>query len=174
MSSTRGRGPTTDSQFPQADSLGRVLDVIAASCSGPRVDEEELGRIFGITARQGFYYANAAVWLGMTYKIGGWIRPTGLGCRINGMDDEADRLGCLAEAVVGKPVFAEAARHLAAFGELPDLAAVTSWVRAEDNKVNDQTAQRRAQTVVSWIGKIHEQSPEVIEALAPARAARFA
>lgn len=174
MNAGRGRAPVDESQFPQADSLTRILDVLAASCAGPKVDEAELGRIFGITERQGFYYGNAAAWFGLVYKSGGWIRPTGLGSRINAMDDEGDRFRVLAETVVAKPVFSEAARHLAAFGQTPEPSEITAWVRAEDRKVNDRTAARRADTVIRLLNAISEQSPGVIDALVPERVARFA
>lgn len=172
--STRGRTPVNDQQFPQADNLSRILDVLATSCSGPKVDEVELGRVLGITPRQGYYYANAAGWVGLTLKFGGWIRPTGAGQRLNALGDEGDRIRGLADMVLAKPVFSEVARHVAAFGAAPSVGDVADWVRAEDGKVNDETAGRRAQTVLSWIGRIQAEAPEAIEALAPAAAARVA
>lgn len=158
--------------FPQANSLPRLLDVLAAACHSPKLDEGVLAGMFGITERQGSYYYGAAHYVGLVYKRGGWIKATAEGDRVNAIQDEAARRDAVFGAILELPVFDEAGRHLAEFGELPSAEAVSDWVRGADAKVNHTTAARRADTVLSWIGMIRRESPERIEALAPAPPAR--
>ena len=155
--------------FPQADSLTRLLDVLASACHQPKLDENVLAEQFGITPRQGAYYFSAATYVGLTYKRGGWIKPTPDGERINAISDEGNRRAAVFDMILTLPVFGEAALHAAAYGRLPAAEDVAAWVRLEDRKVNDVTATRRAETVLAWIGLVQKEAPEAIEALAPAR-----
>jgi hypothetical protein len=154
--------------FPQADSLSRLLDVLAAACHSPKLDEEVLAQQFSITPRQGAYYHSAAAYVGLTYKRGGWIKPTPEGERINAISDETGRRMAVFDVILTLPVFGDAARHAATTGELPRACDVTSWVRMEDHKVNETTATRRAETVLAWIGLILKEAPAALEAMAPA------
>ena len=151
--------------FPQADSLPRMLDVLALAGRNPKLDENSLAEIFGITPRQGSYYYAAAAYVGLTYKRGGWIKPTQAGEGVNRIQDEEARRSAVFEMVMELPVFREAAIHAAEYGCLPPVEELTAWVMAEDSKVNATTAARRAETVDSWIRLVMREAPDVIAEL---------
>lgn len=177
MSATRGRAipiPVAGANaFPQADSLPRLLDVLAAAAHSPRLDEAVLAEQFSVTQRQGSYYASAATYCGLVYKRGGYIKPTVAGDRINGIADQAERRAAVFDIVLTLPVFSEVALHVAEHGCPPDAADVTQWVRTEDAKVNHTTAARRAETALAWIAMVHRERPEKLEELRPASAMRM-
>ncbi len=152
--------------FPQADSLPRLMDVLAAAAHSPKVDESVLATTFSITPRQGSYYYSAALYVGLVYKRGGWIKPTEDGARINAIEDLAERRAAVFELVLKLPVFQETASHLAEYGEMPAAPDVTEWVKGEDSRVNHTTATRRAETVLAWVGMVQKNNPELIDALA--------
>ena len=167
-----------DNAFPQADSLVKLIDVAVAAAHTPHVDEASLAETFGVTSRQGSYYASAAMHVGLVYKRGGYIKPTPAGQKICAMTDEQDRRTAVAVLVLELPVFREAAQHAVTYGKPPPLEELAAWVRAEDAKVNDVTAGRRAQTVVAWVNSIMEHTPDALEpiraAMAPAPGMRAA
>jgi hypothetical protein len=160
--------------FPQADSLPRLLDVLALAAYQPKVDESVIAEQFGLSARQGAYYFSAAAYVGLVYKRGGWIKPTPDGARINAMSDHVEQRSAVFDMVVQLAVFSQAARHLSGFGELPPLEEVSQWVRDEDQKVNDTTASRRANTVLSWIEMVHAECPQTIDCLSAPPLSRMA
>lgn len=157
--------------FPQADSLPRLLDVLAAACHSPKLDESVLAESFGITPRQAAYYYSAANYVGLTYKRGGWIKPTVEGDAVNRIPEQQDRRTAVFAMILKLPVFEDVARSLAEFGEMPPLFLVTEWVATEDRKVNPITASRRAETALNWIRSIRDEAPDQIEALEPVRMA---
>ena len=153
--------------FPQADRPDRVLEVLDAVCRGP-LDDAKLGQEFGIHPRQGRYYADAAGYLGLVRFSGGYWRPERKGAELNSLADDDARYRIVGDIVVELPVFRDVARHLAMSGQLPSVEDVEEWIQGEDPKLNHETANRRAQTVLSWISNVSENSPEVIADLAPA------
>lgn len=169
MASSVGRRVTApapgDNAFPQADSLTRLIDVVMAAAHTPHVDENSLAETFSLTPRQGAYYASAATHVGLVYKRGGWIKPTVAGERISAMADEVDRRTAVAALVLELPVFREAAQHAVAHGAPPPAEELAAWVRAEDPRVNEVTASRRANSVVSWVKSIMQHTPAALEPL---------
>jgi hypothetical protein len=164
-SRVRTQPARASNSFPQADSLNRLLHVLHAAHEIRNLDEGVLAERFGVTPRQGAYYYSAAVYVGLVYKRGGWIKPTSAGEAMCKLPDEA-RQAVMFDMILELPVFCEAACHLANHGFAPDAADVAEWVRAEDSAVNEVTAARRAETVLSWVGGIQARAPETIEALA--------
>jgi hypothetical protein len=139
--------------------------VLDAARDVRNLDEGVLAERFGVTARQGAYYYAAAAYVGLVYKRGGWIKPTSAGdamCRL----PERARQAVTFDMILELPVFREAACQLASNGVAPDAAEVAEWVRTEDPAVNEVTAARRAETVLSWIDGIRARAPEAIEGLA--------
>jgi hypothetical protein len=152
-----------DWPFPQADRVERLFGVVEMVCHGP-VDDTGIAAAYDIDPRQGAYYSNAAAFLGFITNRGGLWRPTADGQALNAADDET-RCRRIGEKILDKAVFREAAVHLAAYGELPPVEEIMDWVRADDRKLNSVTAERRAQTVHSWVSAVAEAAPDMIAAL---------
>lgn len=168
MANATGRaGQYQDRIFPQANNLTTVIDLVAAACHSPRLDEAEFAAMFGIEPRQGAYYFSAAERLGLAYKRGGWIKATPAGERINAMGREGDRRLAIYALILKLPVFQEAAAYAADNGCLPTQAELAAWVRKEDPKVNHTTGARRAQTVANWIREILAEAPELLPSTEP-------
>jgi hypothetical protein len=133
--------------FPQADDLSKIIDVTELLAAGPQ-DKSGIAERFDVDPRQGDYYGNSAVWLGLAEKYPGNFQATELGKEFAKLDSSS-RLARLADLVTKMPIFHEAADEFAN-GNQPDLNEITRLVK-NDFKLSKVTAKRRALTVRSWI-----------------------
>jgi hypothetical protein len=150
--------------FPQADSLDRIVDLLVV-CQQKKMDADLLAAEFGIVQRQAIYYYTAANYLDLAYLSGGWMRPTEDGRKILALP-ENDRVAAIGHIVLSQPVFSDVAQMYMEQGHMPEESEIASLIQSADSAVNQTTANRRAKTVKSWIEKIQEVAPEVLESIA--------
>lgn len=138
--------PPAGIPFPQADDLTKVIDVTDILASTP-ADKDQIAERFQVDPRQGDYYANAAVWIGLAEKSGGRFQLTKHGHRFNKLS-RVKRIAELASLLAEMPGFAEAISE-AAKGNSLDVDEIAKII----HKVygyGGTTPSRRALTVRSW------------------------
>ena len=133
--------------FPQADDLSKIIDVVEVLTSGAE-DKFGIAEKFDVDPRQGDYYGNGAIWLGLAQKSNGLYRSTQSGAEFSSLD-RSKRLARLGEIVSAMPVFHEAATERVRAGQV-DLDKISqSLIRRFG--FSQSTGERRALTVRSWI-----------------------
>jgi len=142
-----------DVPFPQADDLSKIIDVTELLSAGPQ-DKSGIAERFDVDPRQGDYYGNSAVWLGLAEKYAGNYRATRHGEEFARLD-RSRRLARLAELVTKMPVFNRAAKEYVKGNPL-DLNEIASFVM-KDFELSESTGERRALTVRSWIQWLSSQ-----------------
>ena len=105
---TKSGKPPLDIPFPQADTLGLVIDTITFCESEPK-DTAQVAEQFGIDVRQGEYYCNAAAWLGFLEREGGKFHATDLGRKFS-QGNRFQRFEMLFSQIASLPVFRNAVR----------------------------------------------------------------
>jgi DNA adenine methylase len=159
VSRREDRGPPPGAPFPQADSFGRVVDLLGVLRAG-ELAPEEVTRRYGFVKRQTDYYLNACAWLGLAEKLGDGHGKRDCFWRLTGAGAEAMSLGpgkkrlALASAVLARPVYNEAWRLCADGGAVPDHGTVMEIIRTYAPKLSDETVKRRSHTVRSWLGTL--------------------
>jgi hypothetical protein len=138
--------------FPQANSLGRVVNLLGALMEG-ELFPEEVARRYRFDRRQASYYLSACAWLGLAERggeSGGPWRLTSDGVRAMSLPEAEMRLA-VAEAIVSRPVFNEIWSFACVTGKVPGNNHVT-WTMAMDAPgMSASTQERRSTTVKSWI-----------------------
>lgn len=145
--SPRTTAAPKDVPFPQADDLSKIIDVTELLSAGPQ-DKSGIAERFDVDPRQGDYYGNSAVWLGLAEKYAGNYQATELGKDFAKLDSSS-RLARLAELVTRMPVFNQAAKEFVRGNPLDpnEIARVVM----KDFGLSESTGKRRAVTVGSWI-----------------------
>lgn len=141
--------------FPQADDLSKVIDVAELLSGGP-ADKTEIGERFDVDPRQGDYYGNAAVWVGLAEKSGPEFRLTREGAAF-AKANRSDRLVWLAKRICQLPVFSETARTFLAEKDF-DTDEIARLI-AKHTSLMSSTPSRRALTVRAWIEWLAHQLP---------------
>jgi hypothetical protein len=145
--SSRVAPAPTGIPFPQADDLSKIIDVVEVLSSGAE-DKFGIAEKFDVDPRQGDYYGNGAIWLGLAEKTNGLYNATQRGSELSSLD-RSKRLARVGEIVSSMPVFHEAATERVRTGQV-DLEKIS---RALVRKfgLSESTGDRRALTVRSWI-----------------------
>lgn len=135
--------------FPQADNLARVIDTIDLVSRG-FTSKEDISEAWAYDERQGDYYSNAAVYLGMLKREG----RNGFSLTENGRYfsqlSARQRIQLLAEQALKHPVFYESAASLVKRDACPDLEQISEWI-AYYSTLSGTTPRRRAVTVLNWL-----------------------
>ena len=108
----------------------------------------QLAEWWGYDVRQGNYYAAAAAWLGFISRSGDKRELTPLGKKFLDASRPA-RFPILFAAVAATPVFREAIRRNLEGKPMP-VREIAELIQAKGYS-NRTTANRRAQTVISWL-----------------------
>lgn len=145
--------------FPQADSLDRMFDALSFICEGKaKRDDGDIAQYLGVHIRQARFYAGALAFLGLARDSGGYWLPTPLGRGVNDATT-LKAMGMIAEQLTKISIFSEAIVHEREFDEPPSVETLRVWIMNENPRLNEETATRRAHTVVSWVQKFRDFLP---------------
>jgi hypothetical protein len=138
--------------YPQADDLDKVLDLVAKVDTGTSI-KQEIADAFEFDERQGDYYANAAIYLGLVKREGRRFDLTALGDQYLRLRSRAQRSGLIVRQLLMRPTFRTVFYRLRECGF--DIDQISNHQIAEIIRVNTPlggaTPARRAQTVRSWL-----------------------
>jgi hypothetical protein len=148
--------------FPQADDLEKVILTVEMLTGGPAT-KFDIAQKFDVALdpRQGDYYGNAAVWLGLAERMGKenpGFRIAKLGSAFVGMT-RIKRLVELARIVCNKPIFSDVTRDILSGIDVETAGIAKLIEKTLKEKLSEDTKQRRAVTVKSWVSWLAKQLP---------------
>ena len=156
--------------FPQADNFLRVLDAIKnlknmtkeiSDESGLEYDlpeypkSSELAQFYGMANRQGAYYGDALVYLGIAERVKGRYQFTKLGEKVS-KEGTNERIRLLIQSLLQRPVFRKAFVHYIDYGDVDREYLIMLIRKYVPTIQSDVTRGRRAQTVKAWIEWLKE------------------
>jgi hypothetical protein len=164
-----GREP--ESAFPQANDLDKVVDLVQAAVAadvgsldeqpalgldgtpGPGLRKARIAALFGFDERQGDYYGNAAVYLGLLRRTDGCFEPTAAGIAFNALRSRAERTRALVVRMLEIPSLREALRLLVERGFRVEkiASAELAEIIRERTSLGATTPERRASTLRAWL-----------------------
>jgi DNA-binding IclR family transcriptional regulator len=135
--------------IPQADALGRVLDLVKAMAVGT-VSTEDLAYEIDCVPRQARYYRLAAVQLGLVRRIARddyALTPSGHKL-VAASGERRQQICILREAALTNPALRATYDRVS----LPETTreSLASWL-VEQSGLNASTASRRLTTMLSWL-----------------------
>lgn len=137
------------SDFPQANNLEKIFDVIEAISSGHTTDSEiENFTNLDSSGRQGRYYRLAAENLGLIENDGNHAALTALGSEFATITSRSGRLDFLARCLIDTPLFNQALKYIYAYHPTDDQ--LRQWFIAIYPGSKD-TASRRFSTFFNYI-----------------------
>jgi hypothetical protein len=144
--------------IPQADNLQRVRKVIDVVAQGVS-NADKIADKTKITPRHVAYQLNAAKVLGFVTRGDGFF-PTeqGLALAATPVDSEAER-ACIREAYERSEVLRRLAPGLFS-KRAPSLSAIADRIE-EFGRLSRATAERRAQTLLSWRTQVLDAQPSL-------------
>ena len=141
--------------YPQANDLDKVIDIVTNYYSG-LTSKTAIAEFFEFDERQGDYYANAAIYLGLLKRgrpRSSEFELTREGEFIANSQNRSQRNLLLLKQMLKKPSFNEII-HLFVSKNY-DIALLNTDMRApiiqRHISLNETTAKRRASTVLSWL-----------------------
>ncbi len=150
-----------DVPFPQADDLDTVVEVVYLVADGLST-KADIAESLEFEERQGDYYANAALYLGLLERQHHEFSLSITGSHFIRMASRNERIACLLECVLKHPIFHDVITLLCAKphvpllfhaplspDELPQQEIVRIMLQYQP--LSDTTAKRRVATIRSWI-----------------------
>lgn len=137
--------------FPQADKFEKVLFVVEKLLEAP-LCRDEIADLFGYAPRQGDYYANAAVYIGLAKKSDGRFHASPQASKIFSLNG-ALRFKQLAEVLLEVPSILRGVQFWfakSALPKTPDMVAIMK-LEGESVSLNPTTEERRARTAIDWV-----------------------
>ena len=131
--------------FPQADDFKQICRLFMKFASKNEMAIDDLFSGITLSSRQKGYYVNALAWLNVIEKQKGFIKTTAKGRSILFSHPHAIGAQLLAIALTN-PVF----ETIAKTGYVARVKYDTN-LRASEGLMNNQTFNRRIQTVASWL-----------------------
>ena len=156
--------------FPQANDLDKVVDLLALlrsradAAAGSGVSKADIAEHFEFDERQGDYYANAGVYLGLIQRSDNGFVLSELGSQVIGTRSLARRTEMLVEYMLRRPVLRDAFALLQAHSLTVDqvrqdeVAAIIS----HHTSLSGTTPARRASTVLRWLRWVADNA-ELVE-----------
>jgi len=142
--------------FPQADSMGKIMDLLQQILVNERMTRDSIANYFDFALRQSYYYGDALTFLGLAQNIKdvGFVL-TIEGQKIMNMSYREKHISVV-ECILQDCVFYESFKFLKENGIMPDKKFVARLIRQyyQPKKGGKDTAERRAQTVISWLNWI--------------------
>ncbi|WP_125544567.1 type II restriction enzyme [Levilactobacillus lindianensis] len=135
--------------YPQANSFSRVLGSLAsleAPLTGP-----ELAAELGLNARQGDYYGNALVYLGLATKVAHQFTLTELGQHVRTLPNGDQRNQLLLKQLLAHRTFKLIFEATMANDQRLDLDEIRRVMQANIPDLNATTINRRVSTVRAWM-----------------------
>ncbi len=142
--------------FPQADSMGKIMDLLQQIHINERMTRDSIANYFGFASRQSYYYGDAITFLGLAENIKniGFVL-TFDGQKIMNMSYREKHISVV-KCILQDCVFHESFKFLKDNGIMPDKKYIAELIRQyyPPKKGGKDTAERRAQTVISWLNWI--------------------
>ena len=142
--------------FPQANDLDKILDIVV-SFDENRKTSEQISKHLKFHGRQGDYYANAAVYLGLLARdqdsVGSFVL-TGLGKEIKRCQIRICRTRILFVQLLKKPVFRSTLILLRDYDyDVSKISKDAIALIIMENYIGYSltTSKRRASTVINWM-----------------------
>lgn len=144
-----------DVPYPQANDLDKVIDIVINLDDETLDTKESISRFFDFDERQGDYYANAAIYLGLLKHDGGKPRKfelTPLGRKLRRCNNRNQRNLLLLKQILAKPTFNILFQDLIRLDYNLDRLSNSHIVELIDanTTVSRSTLGRRASTVKRW------------------------
>jgi hypothetical protein len=145
--------------FPQADSMEKVIDAMELINRHPDITDSDLAYYMSIVNRQGGYYGNACKYLGLTERVlkGNTYhnKISILGKEILSMPHNRRMLGII-KLIARHETFNRFISEYLEQGILPKKEDIVAYLIENVKKMSSDsdTPNRRASTVMSWIGWI--------------------
>ncbi len=137
--------------IPQADSIGKILDILEELASGP-ANDDDLAGILGADRRQGTYYRLAAESIGLVESHDEKAHLTPRGSMLaNKLVEGPEQIEFLRTVILVNPVLREVVGRLETAGPRGILFSEITNLLAEASGISETTAQRRSRTVVEWL-----------------------
>lgn len=133
--------------FPQADSITRIMAILDAFDKDKTNDE--LSEEMGLVTRQGQYYMRAMEYLGLVEKYDNNSRLTSFGKMVKAENDIYQKNILLIKSILKKRIFRDAFIDYMVYEEIDKNKTIRNLM--ELYKINDTTAERRFNTIKSWI-----------------------
>lgn len=149
-------GETIDVPYPQADDLDKVIDIVKNIRVGYD-NKFDIASYFDFDERQGDYYANAAIYLGLLKRMAGkhpTFGLTDLGLKLVNCSERKKRNQIVLEQMLKKPTLNESLSYLIDndFDFESDSLKnnIISSIKRH-TKYSGTTPSRRASTVKAWL-----------------------
>lgn len=144
-----------DVPFPQADDIRKVRDTVDLISWGYET-RDQIAKFWGIDKRQGDYYANAGLYLGLIGKRDRHWVLTAIGERFVHLPT-TQRNKLLAELIFRHPVFYRMQiEYFKNYRMLSKEEITTIIAKTTAIKMSQTTLLRRSKTIISWIKYINE------------------
>lgn len=144
-------------QFPQADSLERVINLCEIMNSENKAfNKYSIAKIYNFNERQSDYYANAGVYLGLIqrYKMGNIYnyKLTNLGKQIFKLPLRSRHIR-MAELILSHKPFRETLQSYIDNANIPSKEEVINIMKHNElyHMSSEKLYERRSSTVISWI-----------------------
>ncbi|MFP4458652.1 MAG: type II restriction enzyme [Candidatus Zixiibacteriota bacterium] len=149
--------------FPQADSFERIINLCESLNKEIELSKDDLTEKYAFTARQTDYYTNATRYLGLVKKCTDQknetvYKLTDKGNRLFEIDIYTRQIEFI-KRILAHYVFNMTLKHYFENNQnLPNKEKIVSFMRENNIEYSQDTLQRRAKTVLSWIEWILQQS----------------
>ena len=150
-------GVEPEIQFPQANDLDKVVDVVMAA-GNAQVTKTTIAELFDMEERQGDYYGSAACYLGLLKRQHGFYELTEAGQNFSTLKTRRERTLALVWGILRLPCFNQAMklvmeRNFRVEKIFPEEFA---HIIAAQGKLSGTTPLRRASTLRAWMVWIFE------------------
>lgn len=135
--------------FPQADTFYRVLDFINI-LNDAEMKTSEIAELYEFDERQGNYYSAAARYLGFVENKQGKYRLTEYGKQLMKMNHKNKNLEIVKAIISHKPFYLALQQYMKN-SEINNKEIAKAILDESPNVNSSETANRRAQSVASWI-----------------------
>ena len=135
--------------FPQADTFYRVLDFINI-LNDAEMKTSEIAELYEFDERQGNYYSAAARYLGFVENKQGKYRLTEYGKQLMKMNHKNKTLEIVKAIISHKPFYLALQQYMKN-SEINNKEIAKAILDESPNVNSSETANRRAQSVASWI-----------------------
>lgn len=133
---------------PQADDLNKVIDLLSYLANGD-ADKSEIAQFFEFDERQGDYYANAALYIGLVSRNRSLFSLTDAGKEIVKAENKTNRNLLVAKAILQTSLFNDLFQlYLRQNRIITDEQII---VRLEEEGLTGSTPKRRKSTTKSWL-----------------------
>ncbi len=152
---------TDDLKIPQADDVGRILDVPLAVIEGAN-SPKDLAKRYHFDLRQGLYYLQAAEMLGLVKRNGEKYRLSNEGRRYVALTPP-QRKEMLSQKILSLPIISNLVRELIVSPIHRLSREQVETIVSSSSRISGSTIPRRVHTIFNWLTWLGEET-RVLEA----------